>query len=310
MLLRSMSAPFLERLFGSADRVETFLRERWPSQFFITKGDVARLDYLHELTFEELFRTPCTYRRAYFRTLDGSLEWTTPEPSQLRDFYESGFTMYFHGMRAPGLDAWREGIDEELGLARGMTRISGFASRRSAGLPTHYDGNDNIVIQLRGTKRWRLAENRHVKHPTVAFTLGAPITPEIAAEAPNGFPSAMPDDFECLDATPGTVMFVPRGTWHDTSTTEHESLHVNIQTGLPTWKDVAEFLATRTGLFAAAALRAPIDRRLFSGDRLDEAAAQKLRELLLEVVENIDPRDLISEEAFERYIAQARGSRP
>jgi 50S ribosomal protein L16 3-hydroxylase len=301
------NTPYLLSIFETADRVDSFLRDHFPDRSFLSHGPLERLGVLQHLTLQELIGLPNVYTRAYF-TVDGKLEWTTPAPEQILDLYEAGFTIYFHAVSSPALNAWRDGIGAELGLVRGVARLSAFASRKSAGLHAHFDRNDNIVIQLRGTKRWRLAPNEHVSHPMAGWTLGDPITPVHRHDAPRGFPSKMPDEHRVVDCTPGTVMFVPRGVWHDTATTESESLHVNLQTGLPMWKDLASYLMRETPLLCNASFREPI-LDAFEGGRLRPEVRAELRKKLVDLIARLDEENCeVHEPAFSRLIMGDRGS--
>ena len=280
----------------------------WPDQPFMGIGPVERLAGLCDYGFDELIAMKRKFAKAFFHTMDGGSAGIVIPPGEERAHYDLGHTVYFHSLRSPGMDAWISAIDAELGLVHGVTRVSAFASRRGAGLKPHYDQNDNFVCQARGTKRWRIAPNEHVRHPTTGHTVGAVPTRRASLEAPRGFPPGMPSPFYEVEMEPGSVVFMPRGTWHDTVTLERESLHFNIQTGLATWKDAVEFVIARTPALHAESLRAPV-LELFEGEGFRPGFEQELRDKLAALVDALREGDLgLDREAFTRFVARRRSA--
>lgn len=291
------------------DDASTFMTEGWMDRHFVAHGPVERLAGLCDHDLDALCRMRTGYTRAFFRTATGAIKSIDLRSGQgqERTAYEAGATVYFHGLEAPALAEWLRAIDEELGLVAGLSRISAFASLTGKGLTPHYDLNDNFVCQARGLKRWRIAPNHHVRHPLFGYTVGAPLTPAHRVEAPGGLPDAMPSDGRTvLEMKAGMVAFVPRGMWHDTETTESESLHFNIQCGLPTWRDLIDFVVSRTALPSAAELRAGIPA-MFDGGSLAPAVAAGLTERLADVVAALrDGSIRVPRDEFHKYVALRR----
>ena len=206
-------------------------------------------------------------------------------------------------------EAWINAITDELGLVPGATRISAFASKRGHGLKAHYDQNDNFVCQARGSKRWRIARNAHVVNPTVGYTVGEKPTPANMAEAPNGFPSELPTPFEVVDLTPGTVMFMPNGMWHDTETTGDASLHFNIQTGVATWKDVVEYVIMEGSLLhGIEGLRTRLSS-VATRSELDAQFKEELKVKLAVVCERLLAGEIdVHRDGLYRYVAKRRSA--
>jgi 50S ribosomal protein L16 3-hydroxylase len=253
--------------------------DAWPDRPFLGAGPVERLAGLIDYSFDEVKTMARSYARAFPRSADGGAAPVNITAGQERAYYEAGYTVYFHGLRSDALDRWVSAIDDDLGLLHGVTRVSAFASRRGAGLRPHYDQNDNFVCQARGAKRWRIARSRHVRFPTVGYTVGTEPTPAVRAEAPDGLPDDLPAPHDTLELLPGHVMFMPRGTWHDTETLEGESLHFNIQAGLATWKDMLEFAIGTSSALHREDLRAPV-LRMFEGDAPRDGLRDELKEKL------------------------------
>ena len=294
-------------LFGEAN-AKKFVRDCWPSAFYMHSGPVERLQGLVDHNLEALCEMRKAFTTAYFRTIDGQSSSVTVTRGQERHLYDAGFTLYFHSLRSRSLDAWIRAMEEDLKLPRGVTRISAFASRRGLGLDPHYDMNDNFVCQARGVKRWRIAPNAHVRYPTVGYTIGRQPGSANVAEAPRGLPPAMPEPFETVELRPGSVMFMPRGMWHDTQTVDEESLHFNIQSGLATWKDAVEFVLYGSTALHLEELRAPI-LELFEGDQLRPAFEAELKDKLRVLVDTLCAGVLrIDKRELERFVARKRNS--
>jgi hypothetical protein len=300
------TTPGLAALFA-IDDPRTFLN-RPPDQLFIARGGVERLAGLCDFDLEQLIAMKRNFTKA-FRVIDGKRYALKVEPGQERALYEAGFVLYFHSLHTPTMDAWVNAITDELGFIPGVTRVSAFASKRGQGLKAHYDQNDNFVCQARGSKRWRVAKNVHVVNPTIGYTIGEKPTPANAAEAPNGFPSELPTPFEVVDMTPGTVMFMPNGMWHDTETTDDASLHFNIQTGAATWKDVVEYLLIEAPvLHGIEDLRTRLSASATRAE-LDAQFRQELKAKLAVVCERLLTGEIdVPRDGLYRFIARRRSA--
>jgi hypothetical protein len=269
-----MASPGLAALLN-AKETSRFLAEVWPHQLLKVDGPLGRLAGLVDADFDALVEMKALDTSA-FRCADGRTVSVRATREQLRPLYTAGFTIYFDHLRSPSIDAWVKALEDELGLVKGGTVITAFASRHGEGLTPHFDGNDNFICQARGAKRWRIAENRHIRYPTSGHLIGRKPRGEQVTEAPRGFPETMPEATTVIDMTPGSVMFMPRGMWHTVETVEGESLHFNIRVGLPTWRDLIEYMLRHTGGEFFEGLRAPIPR-LYDGDQLAPGVADELR---------------------------------
>jgi 50S ribosomal protein L16 3-hydroxylase len=289
------------------DDPRDFLDGAWPERTFLAHGPIARLRGLVDYELDDLLRMKKSFTKAFVHTHDSARPALHLSPGQERALYDAGHTIYFHGLRAPGLDAWVDALEEELGLVRGATTVSAFALRRGPGLRTHYDRTENFVCQAQGTKRWRVAPNDHVRYPSVGHFAGAPLTPTLTIEAPNGLPASLPEPHETIDLEPGSVLFVPRGVWHDTEALEEPSLHFAIQTELPSWKDVALYALETCPASLREELRAPV-LGLFRGEALAPERAGQLQERLALFVNELTASGIaIDRSGFDRWAARRRG---
>ncbi len=92
------------------------------------------------------------------------------------------------------------------------------------GFAPHYDTHDVFVLQIAGSKHWRIygsplpLPDRSLPSGSVKVHIGEPVHE--------------------LDLTPGDLIYLPRGYIHEALTSESESLHITV--GIPpvTWIDV------------------------------------------------------------------------
>ncbi|MGB6602681.1 MAG: cupin domain-containing protein [Steroidobacteraceae bacterium] len=119
-----------------------------------------------------------------------------------------------YSVRFPELRPLSPALDE---LARALefmlhapVTASAFWSRGGMRAPVHYDDHDLIVVQLRGDKRWYLAE----KPSELPNTWVAAESLELGSHA-------------AIDLHPGDLLYLPRGTLHSVDS-DTESLHLSI----------------------------------------------------------------------------------
>jgi len=89
------------------------------------------------------------------------------------------------------------------------------------GFRSHYDRHDVFVLQLAGTKHWRLFD-----------------TPVDLPHREQRYDASLASDAPCsaeLDMSPGDVLYVPRGTVHEAVSHDNESLHITLGMQHPTW---------------------------------------------------------------------------
>lgn len=133
------------------------------------------------------------------------------------------------------------------------------------GLGVHHDTHDVLVLQLFGTKHWRLY-------------------PQAVEDAVDGYPASKrhpeldtPD--ASLTLSPGDCLYVPRGLPHDAASTDGASLHLTLGIRSPTWLEVVERALENAREIPE--LRASLPLAYASGAGADaEALAPKLREAL------------------------------
>ena len=121
------------------------------------------------------------------------------------------------------LEKWLEALKYELGLSSlTYARNLVYAIPAGKGTAPHFDQNINFVLQIHGTKKWRVAPNQHVESPMSRHTIGLPIDPELGSYTESR-PTVIGAGFG-LQASPSSVgsrattgSRVP-GAWTSTST--------------------------------------------------------------------------------------------
>lgn len=195
--------------------------------------------------------------------------------------YRSGVTLYLK--HVPEVVAVASDLARALDVPRDRIRYTIFCNQPGATTRAHFDPVDTMTLQIKGSKRWRVAPNVFAPDPMVSWTTldGTEKYAELWLYAHDELPAAIPADREEYALKPGAMLNVPRGFWHETDSNEESmSLHLHL-VHLP-WVDVA-MASLRSVLMRDAAWRkSPIEL----WDR-DQAAtnARELESLLSSLVE-------------------------
>lgn len=117
--------------------------------------------------------------------------------------------------------------EQGLVLGKPVRANAYFTPPRAQGLEPHYDDHDVLVLQLHGSKRWRI--HHEVKWPRRPM----------AGPLPREFVKAQPQE---LVLSPGDVLYLPRGFVHEAAAMETSSLHLTLSVHAATWANVIERL--------------------------------------------------------------------
>lgn len=139
--------------------------------------------------------------------------------------YAQGATVTAEDFDSFYLDPGFGAFLDEVRVSTGAAKVSSVyvASPRGEALPLHFDSVDVIVVQLQGVKRWRLAANVDVESPDVSYFHGLGSTTlrddQPSTKAPSYFPARWTHgcNESTIDMSPGSVLFMPRGHWHQTT---------------------------------------------------------------------------------------------
>lgn len=200
--------------------------ECWPDQVFHADGDPARLpEFLRARELSSLGALAAAYHgRVAFGRGTKSASMVTSEAAQAPNLFRMGLTVYFDdiGGAVPGANTFLRQLEEDLGISEGAARLTAWASPSEDGAACHYDANDVISIQLRGTKRYEIAPLREIRVPYGRqYSPGMRPFEDLYPQTANGFPEWQDMRFQTIELQPGSVLFFPRGTWHRTQVSEN-----------------------------------------------------------------------------------------
>ena len=154
--------------------------------------------------------------------------------------FHEGMGLLFNdaNLYSPILQEWVDQLKRDLGLSAltyGRSLI--YVTPDGKGTAPHFDQNINFVLQIHGTKKWTLAENTSVINPMVRHTMGHPVDPEMMSYLEKPLMEKMPAKSQTFELKPGSLLFVPRGVWHETEADGH-ALALNFTFTAPTWADL------------------------------------------------------------------------
>ena len=157
-----------------------------------------------------------------------------------KKMHDSGMGLLFNDVNtiSPLLTQWLDSLRLDMGLsAQTYGRNLIYATKAGKGTAPHFDQNINFVIQVHGTKKWWIAANKNVVNPMTRHTMGLPIDNELASYAKAPMPLKMPESATEVTLKPGSMLFVPRGSWHCTEALT-DALALNFTFSAPTWIDL------------------------------------------------------------------------
>ncbi len=221
----------LKALLG-AESLGEFLSEYWPGRIYVARGELERLPQalLHEELnhFESLSRR---YKGVVSFFGDAKSGHMVPvEGIEAGAPYRCGLSVYLTDVAPyfPEIDRMIRDLESELGINEGCARAGVFASPTSGGISCHYDSVDVISVQLRGTKKFDVAPVAGLSNPWgFQFIPGSRPIDDLYPQAGEGFPDWENSEFQTVEMTPGTVLYMPRGTWHRTEA-QGDSIAVSI----------------------------------------------------------------------------------
>jgi ribosomal protein L16 Arg81 hydroxylase len=139
--------------------------------------------------------------------------------------YRNGSTLvfpYLHERSAPLREMARRLSSQ---LSAGIQINAYLTPAQARGFSAHYDTHDVLILQIHGSKRWRIFPAPvRLPLPDDAFRADADFTPEDPIE-------------ECV-LEPGDVLYLPRGYVHDATSLASTSLHLTVGIKPVTWASV------------------------------------------------------------------------
>jgi len=212
--------PDLSSLIAPLSKQE-FLSKGFPDRFLASRGAPTRfadLLAIPELDDLELFIGSQT---SPVRVWGSSPQLSAVVPaSEASRFYQAGMTLYFRDVEkgVPALSPILRRLEEELQVPSETCSCEAFAARAGSDVLMHFDSDYAFNLQLRGRKRWRVAPNQHVINPSIGAKPGGRVPVELLREQRlrTALPARMPKGSKSYDVGPGSVVWLPRGDWHET----------------------------------------------------------------------------------------------
>jgi 50S ribosomal protein L16 3-hydroxylase len=279
----------LEALIGPLSRTE-FLDHYLNNTPVVTHGLLEHLTEFTELPFlkslDSLLDCWPTQVTAYLEGVADEGNSKKVSTDEARTLFQEGRGLCFDDANnfSPLLGQWPEAIRADLGLsALTYSRSLIYAIKKGRGTAPHFDQNINFVIQISGTKKWWIAPNKHVDNPLTRHTIGIDIDPELSSYAKDSMPETFPDDGTEFILRPGSVLFVPRGSWHMTEANS-DAVSLNFTFTAPCWIDILT-TALRGRLAQSRDWRATAD--FITDDQLHTQAKEKFDSLLTELAQDI-----------------------
>jgi hypothetical protein len=216
--------PVLQALLGEGE-VEAFFCGHWPDRIYAVHGPKDRLPSpLLDAELNDFDALSNRYRgvvsffanreRSHMVPVDG-IHPGAP--------YQCGLSVYLADVSTcfPDVAAMIRSLEAELGVNEGCSRAGVFASPTRGGIACHFDAADVISIQLKGTKRFDLAPVTEIPYPWGdQYHPGNRPQNDLYPQATSGFPEWRTAEFQSVDMQPGSVLYMPRGTWHRTEASE------------------------------------------------------------------------------------------
>jgi len=141
------------------------------------------------------------------------------------------------------------------------------------GFEPHYDHHDVFILQIHGSKTWRLYPE-YVRHPK-------------PPEQPHVDPARIGELEREVELLPGDLLYLPRGFVHQAVTSDRPSLHVTVGVHVLTWSDlIAQALTAVTS--RDPAFRDAVPRALSTGGPVTAEHERTLRSLIERLAEAVD----------------------
>ncbi|NBC32591.1 MAG: hypothetical protein GVY13_07940 [Alphaproteobacteria bacterium] len=268
---------------------DTFLAEYWERQILLIRRQAPGY-YGDLLTLEDIDRVITTLcldnreinmvdARQELKPHDYSYPSGMIDPARLFQLFADGATVILPQLqlRVPTLAALCRGMEADLSH-RFQTNIYMTPAGGAQGFRPHYDSHDVFVLQVAGSKAWKIYDtpvelpSRAQEFDPAGYTVGPP-TQEFVLEA-------------------GDMLYIPRGVVHDAVSTDAISLHITLGAMVKTWGDLlVEALSEAT--LADPAFRRGLPPGFARPDFDRNAAGPVVADLLRRLAERSDPAALL-----------------
>lgn len=189
--------------------------------------------------------------------------------SEVLGYFNSGHTVFFAGFER-SIDGCRRLASNLITELNCLLSLGGFYTpANSQGFKPHFDSVDVFVLQMFGTKRWRVynsvfEDSTHTADCDVSNS-------EIVCD---------------VVLSPGDTLYVPRGHVHEVSTLGLDSFHISVSVSPFNWFDALNLLLPNLK-------RSPAFRKTFTvGDFSNDSIITELKLLFESHLTSLDPNSL------------------
>ena len=212
-----------------------------------------------------------------------------PDVRQIQSEYRAGATVVLPALQRtwPPLHQLCAALEEE--FSHPVHANAYLTPGDSPGFTPHYDTHEILVLQIAGTKRWRVfPPPRPLPHRSQPFM-------------PIGY--VLPPPLLELELNPGDLLYLPRGYVHAAHTSHEHSAHITVGITVYTWIDLIAELANAGKEIPA--LRAALPPGFARREELKTTLRQNLSQCLDQL------RDTsLGERLVEGFLQKLRAARP
>lgn len=200
----------------------------------------------------------------------------SPTVAEVYAAFESGLTVRLNQLPQywPPMLSYVRRLESEIGFIAGVSAYCSPGGGRGAG--AHYDEHDTAVVQIAGSKRWRIGPGPMLPLETV------PLLPFETREEMRRYRVPPPaftrrDDLEEIILSPGDFLYLPRGYIHDVQAIGTFTVHLTFGIQQITWIDFIGALAAAAGLRDPRLRRSiPVRHHRTQPERMQAAAEEAL----------------------------------
>jgi ribosomal protein L16 Arg81 hydroxylase len=212
----------------------TFFEEYWEKDALHVARESDRY-YLHLFSRRDLdallWKCKPTWGAVQLANHKRGADWidftsTAPEPATLRRAYDQGDSIVVNNLQNlwPPITAFARNLEGIFGFCVNVNAY--LTPPDSQGLSAHYDTEDGFVLQVEGSKRWRLFRAERALPLADDFQeIGQSVAGLEAREV-------------CLK--PGDLLYLPRGIVHEALTAARPSLHLTVTINAVRWVNLLE----------------------------------------------------------------------
>lgn len=289
--------PSLEWLIAPSTKAD-FFDQYWEKRPLVIKR--GQPEYFRSLlSFEDIDRVITTLDRRYpdiclknandsrVTSSEYTLAGGALDVARLYQLFESGSTiaLAFLDSVLPKLNRFCRSLEAEFNFPL-QTNIY-MTPPAAQGAKPHYDTHDVFVLQVAGSKHWRI--------------FGTPVESPLQTQEFNAQEHALGEITQEFQLDPGDLAYVPRGVGHEAQSTDTVSLHITTGILRYTWADLL------LDMISGGALNNPALRKAlppgFARNRLDRTRLHEKVDELIRIATAPENIDAALNRFVERFVA-------